>query len=157
MLHVSCIILSQSFSSYPYDLDEQTSFSLISYRGYDCRSNLFYTQTGEIVYHVAAVGVVYNRQQNTQRFYLGHDDDILCLAIHPLKDYVATGQVGCVFICNKNLKLLLLNLEKSVLEEGSPAFGYLGEGLHFCCRWNLVKNSQYTCFFQFFILIRMSL
>ncbi|ERE73685.1 echinoderm microtubule-associated protein-like 5 [Cricetulus griseus] len=64
------------------------------YRGYDCRSNLFYTQIGEIVYHVAAVGVIYNRQQNTQRFYLGHDDDILCLAIHPLKDYVATGQVG---------------------------------------------------------------
>ncbi|XP_053700273.1 echinoderm microtubule-associated protein-like 5 [Synchiropus splendidus] len=64
------------------------------YRGYDCRSNLFYTQTGEIVYHVAAIGVVYNRQQNTQRFYMGHDDDILCLAIHPLKDYVATGQVG---------------------------------------------------------------
>lgn len=64
-----------------------------SYRGYDCRSNLFYTQTGEIVYHVAAVGVVYNRQQNTQRFYLGHDDEILCLAIHPVKDYVATGQV----------------------------------------------------------------
>ncbi|XP_036006433.1 echinoderm microtubule-associated protein-like 5 isoform X1 [Fundulus heteroclitus] len=64
------------------------------YRGYDCRSNLFYTQTGEIVYHVAAVGVVYNRQQNAQRFYMGHDDDILCLAIHPLKDYVATGQVG---------------------------------------------------------------
>ncbi|KAK7903892.1 hypothetical protein WMY93_016499 [Mugilogobius chulae] len=64
------------------------------YRGYDCRSNLFYTQTGEIVYHVAAVGVVYNRQQNTQRFYMGHNDDILCLAIHPLKDFVATGQVG---------------------------------------------------------------
>lgn len=70
-----------------------------SYRGYDCRSNLFYTQTGEIVYHVAAVGVVYNRQQNTQRFYLGHDDDILCLAIHPIKDYVATGQVcSCSWI-----------------------------------------------------------
>lgn len=66
---------------------------ICSYRGYDCRSNLFYTQTGEIVYHVAAVGVVYNRQQNTQRFYMGHDDDILCLAIHPLKDFVATGQV----------------------------------------------------------------
>lgn len=72
------------------------SCCFISYRGYDCRSNLFYTQTGEIVYHVAAVGIVYNRQQNTQRFYLGHDDDILCLAIHPLKDYVATGQVGCM-------------------------------------------------------------
>ncbi|XP_030627441.1 echinoderm microtubule-associated protein-like 6 isoform X2 [Chanos chanos] len=64
------------------------------YRGYDCRNNLFYTQTGEVVYHVAAVGVVYNRQQHTQRFYLGHDDDILCLTVHPIKDFVATGQVG---------------------------------------------------------------
>ncbi|KAI1886389.1 hypothetical protein AGOR_G00213510 [Albula goreensis] len=64
------------------------------YRGYDCRNNLFYTQAGEVVYHVAAVAVVYNRQQHTQRFYLGHDDDILSLAVHPLKDYVATGQVG---------------------------------------------------------------
>uniref|UniRef100_A0A8C1S474 EMAP like 6 n=1 Tax=Cyprinus carpio TaxID=7962 RepID=A0A8C1S474_CYPCA len=64
------------------------------YRGCDCRNNLFYTQTGEVVYHVAAVAVVYNRQQHTQRFYLGHDDDILSLTVHPLKDYVATGQVG---------------------------------------------------------------
>ncbi|GCB64382.1 hypothetical protein scyTo_0011737, partial [Scyliorhinus torazame] len=64
------------------------------YRGYDCRNNLFYTQAAEVVYHVAAIGIVYNRQQHSQRFYLGHDDDILCLAIHPIKDYVATGQVG---------------------------------------------------------------
>uniref|UniRef100_UPI00398E636F echinoderm microtubule-associated protein-like 6 isoform X3 n=1 Tax=Pristiophorus japonicus TaxID=55135 RepID=UPI00398E636F len=64
------------------------------YRGYDCRNNLFYTQAAEVVYHVAAVAIVYNRQQHSQRFYLGHDDDILCLTIHPIKDYVATGQVG---------------------------------------------------------------
>ncbi|XP_032508137.1 echinoderm microtubule-associated protein-like 6 [Phocoena sinus] len=64
------------------------------YRGYDCRNNLFYTQAGEVVYHIAAVAVVYNRQQHTQRLYLGHDDDILSLTIHPVKDYVATGQVG---------------------------------------------------------------
>ena len=64
-----------------------------SYRGYDCRNNLFYTQTGEVVYHIAAVAVVYNRQQHSQRLYLGHDDDILSLTIHPVKDYVATGQV----------------------------------------------------------------
>ncbi|XP_032883277.1 echinoderm microtubule-associated protein-like 5 isoform X3 [Amblyraja radiata] len=64
------------------------------YRGYDCRNNLFYTKNGEIVYHVAAVGIVYNHQQNMQRFYLGHDDDIVCLAIHPLRDYISTGQVS---------------------------------------------------------------
>ncbi|KAL5008221.1 hypothetical protein ScPMuIL_013802 [Solemya velum] len=64
------------------------------YRGYDCRNNLFYTQSSEIVYHVAAVGIVYNKEKNTQRFYLEHTDDILCLCIHPLKDFLATGQVG---------------------------------------------------------------
>ncbi|XP_068183951.1 echinoderm microtubule-associated protein-like 6 isoform X2 [Antennarius striatus] len=64
------------------------------YRGYDCRNNLFYTQGGEVLYHVAAVGVVYHRETHSQRFYLGHDDDILSLSLHPLKDYAATGQVG---------------------------------------------------------------
>ena len=38
--------------------------------------------------------VSYIIDNRTQRFYLGHDDDILCLTIHPLKDYVATGQVS---------------------------------------------------------------
>ena len=51
-------------------------------------------QSGEIVFHIAAVGVIYNKQTHSQRFYLGHDDDILCLALHPLKDIIATGQVS---------------------------------------------------------------
>ncbi|ESO87658.1 hypothetical protein LOTGIDRAFT_166239 [Lottia gigantea] len=62
------------------------------YRGYDCRNNLFYTQSGEIVYHVAATGIVYSKEKNQQKFYTCHTDDILCLCIHPLKDLVATGQ-----------------------------------------------------------------
>ncbi len=64
------------------------------YRGYDCRNNLFYTQAGEVVYHVAATGIVYNRDTHSQRFYLEHTDDILCLCVHPLRDIIATGQVG---------------------------------------------------------------
>lgn len=43
---------------------------------------------------MAAVAVVYNRLQHSQRFYLSHDDDILSLAVHPLKDYAASAQVG---------------------------------------------------------------
>ncbi|XP_047132983.1 echinoderm microtubule-associated protein-like 6 isoform X1 [Hydra vulgaris] len=67
---------------------------VFGYRGYDCRNNLFYTQSNEVVYHIAAVGIVINPITNNQRFYLGHDDDILCLTLHPIKDYVATGQIG---------------------------------------------------------------
>ena len=69
-------------------------FLCLRYRGYDCRNNLFYTQAGEVVFHVAATGIVYNRDTHSQRFYLEHTDDILCLCIHPLKDIIATGQVN---------------------------------------------------------------
>ena len=49
--------------------------------------------SGEVVYHVAALGIVLDRKTNVQRFYNGHSDDILCLALHPAKDLAATGQV----------------------------------------------------------------
>ena len=69
-------------------------FFLCSYRGYDCRQNLFYTKEGLIVYHIAAVGVVYNKTTHSQAFYTSHTDDILCLAPHPSLDLVSTGQIG---------------------------------------------------------------
>lgn len=47
----------------------------------------------EIVYHVAALGIVLNTEQNTQRCYNCHTDDILCLAVSPDMSLVATGQV----------------------------------------------------------------
>lgn len=65
----------------------------LRYRGYDCHNNVFYTSKGEVVYHVAALGIVYNRDDNTQRFYQGHTDDILSLCMHPTKDIAVTGQV----------------------------------------------------------------
>eukprot|EP00741_Cyanophora_paradoxa_P013197 tig00000178_g12749.t1 len=64
------------------------------YRGHDCRNNLHYLAADEIVYHIAAVAVVHNTKTGTQRFFQGHDDDILCLALHPAGNFVATGQVG---------------------------------------------------------------
>ncbi len=78
--------------------------SVFGYRSYDCRDNLFYTQRDEIVYHVAALAIVLSRSsasasssggvvRDAQRFYTGHDDDILCLNLHPHKDIAATGQV----------------------------------------------------------------
>ena len=47
------------------------------YRGHQCRNNLYYTASKEIVYFVAGVAVVYHQKEHRQRFYLGHDDDII--------------------------------------------------------------------------------
>lgn len=46
------------------------------YRGRDCRSNLYLLPTGEMVYFVAAAVVMYNVEEQTQRHYLGHTDDV---------------------------------------------------------------------------------
>jgi microtubule-associated protein-like 1/2 len=62
------------------------------YRGKDARSNLYQLSTGEVVYFMAAVVVLHNIDENTQRHYLGHNDDIKSIAIHPDKIHIATGQ-----------------------------------------------------------------
>ncbi|XP_051176451.1 echinoderm microtubule-associated protein-like 2 isoform X2 [Leptopilina boulardi] len=66
------------------------------YRGRDCRNNLHLLPTGEIVYFVAGVVVLYNMEVHSQRHYIGHTDDVKCMAIHPNKLVVATGQVAGV-------------------------------------------------------------
>lgn len=46
------------------------------YRGKDCRSNLHLLPTGELVYFTAAVVVLFNPEEQLQRHYLGHTDDV---------------------------------------------------------------------------------
>jgi microtubule-associated protein-like 6 len=84
---------------------------VFGYRGYDCGHNVYYVDNGTtIVYHTAGVGVVQNVKTglssdnfmwtNTffsgeQRFYTGHTDDILCLALNDKQPtIVATGQIA---------------------------------------------------------------
>ena len=64
------------------------------YRCHDTRNNLRYTSDGEFVYHTAAVGIVYNKEEHHQRFFNEHFDDITALAIHPNRKIVATGEIG---------------------------------------------------------------
>ncbi|XP_050411565.1 echinoderm microtubule-associated protein-like CG42247 isoform X2 [Patella vulgata] len=64
------------------------------FRGRDVRDNLIVLKTGEIVYYVGAVVVIYNRKDDTQRHYLGHNEEVTCIALHPDKCIIATGQLG---------------------------------------------------------------
>ena len=63
------------------------------HRGHDARNTIVYTGRGEVVFVAGATGVVYNPVQHTQRFFNGHTDDIICLALHPNVTHVASGQV----------------------------------------------------------------
>lgn len=61
-------------------------------------NNLFYNPDGAAVFPAAALGVVMSRAADsgalTQRYFRGHNDDILCLAASPCRRFVATGQTA---------------------------------------------------------------
>lgn len=75
------------------DNDLQLDFAY-GYRGHDALNNGIYNADGRIVYATAACGIVYDGDEHTQEFFTFHGDDILCLAVHPDLDIVATGQAG---------------------------------------------------------------
>ncbi|XP_074654603.1 77 kDa echinoderm microtubule-associated protein-like isoform X2 [Tubulanus polymorphus] len=62
------------------------------YRGKDARNNLHVLPTGELIYTVSAITVVYDKKRDRQRHYAEHNEEILCISIHDTQPYVATGQ-----------------------------------------------------------------
>ena len=81
---------------------------IYGYRSANCRSNVQLTQNGELVYFSAAVGIVQSLNDKTncrQRFFLGHDDDIISSCLHPERTIVATGQIG------KNARICVWNTD----------------------------------------------
>ncbi|KAK3594970.1 hypothetical protein CHS0354_019890 [Potamilus streckersoni] len=64
------------------------------YRGKDTRYNLVVLpKTGEMMYFVASVVVLYDKDQGVQRHYTGHNEEITCMTLHPNEYLVATGQM----------------------------------------------------------------
>lgn len=58
------------------------------YRGKDCRSNLYYLPNGEMIYFIAGIVVLHNLNESTQRFYLGHTDDVKVNSIRNKAFYI---------------------------------------------------------------------
>ena len=79
------------------------------------RQNLFYNADGNVVYHAAALGIVYNKKTHEQYHFHGHNDDITALDLNP-KDgiTVVTGQLG------KQPKILVWSSRPDKSGSGSP-------------------------------------
>ena len=63
-------------------------------RGHDTHGSVRWTANGDFAFHAASVGCVYDPHAHAQRFFQGHSNDILCLAVHSSGLAVATGQAG---------------------------------------------------------------
>ncbi|XP_069036298.1 echinoderm microtubule-associated protein-like 3 isoform X2 [Lepisosteus oculatus] len=115
------------------------------YRGRDCRSNLYLLPSGEVVYFIACVVVLYHINHRTQRHYLKHTDCVRCLAVHPDRVRVASGQSAGVDKDGKPLQPFVHIWDSSTLATlqqigtgcfergvGSVAFSHADSGAFLC-------------------------
>lgn len=64
---------------------------IYGYRSQESRNNIHYLKDGSIVYHAAAVGIVHDKHNNSQRFFNLHRQTISAIAFHPDGIRVSTG------------------------------------------------------------------
>ena len=86
------------------DADELELEWVHGFRGYDTRNNVFYVEADDkntkkmfAVYHAAALGICFDLTSRTQKYFRGHTDDIMSMAIYTSSEslpIVATGQQG---------------------------------------------------------------
>jgi echinoderm microtubule-associated protein-like 6 len=64
------------------------------YRARDSKNNIAILADGCIAYHAAAVGIVYDSDDHTQRHFNKHIDDVTSMAFSSDERTVATGEIG---------------------------------------------------------------
>ncbi|KAM4880033.1 LOW QUALITY PROTEIN: echinoderm microtubule-associated protein-like 3 [Sylvia borin] len=115
------------------------------YRGRDSRSNLHVLASGELVYFIACVVVLLQLPARRQRHYLRHSDCVRCLAVHPDRLRVATGQAAGVDKDGKPLQPVVHIWDSATLQTlqqiglgsfergvGSLAFSTADQGAFLC-------------------------
>jgi WD40 repeat protein len=94
----------------------------LPYRTTSC-TNIFPLASGELVYPVSAAVVIYDKVMHRQRYFFGHDDDVMCLAVHPSGTVVASGQVG------RKPPICLWDVQKIPMDEGVLPGGGMNAGV----------------------------
>uniref|UniRef100_A0A3B3ZKE1 Uncharacterized protein n=1 Tax=Periophthalmus magnuspinnatus TaxID=409849 RepID=A0A3B3ZKE1_9GOBI len=113
------------------------------YRGRDCRANLYFLPTGEAVYFIACVVVLYHINNRTQRHYRKHTDCVRCLTIHPDKVRIASGQAAgvdkdkpllpCVHIWDSSTLVTLQQIGLGTFQRGVGSVAFSFDSGTFLC------------------------
>ncbi|KAL4221535.1 Echinoderm microtubule-associated protein-like 1 [Mactra antiquata] len=63
------------------------------FKGRDAHDNMLVLPSGELVYYVAAVVVLFDKDKDIQRHYIKHNEEVTCMSLHPYRNLIATGQL----------------------------------------------------------------
>jgi WD40 repeat protein/Ca2+-binding EF-hand superfamily protein len=124
-----------------------------------CSNSFHATSTGELIYNIAAVVVVYDPVKLTQRHFIQHDDDITVLTIDHSKQIAASGQLGAnprIIIWEiSSLKVLSVVGSGGFFQRSICAVSFLGGSSSYICgigaddhhalgiwKWRLTREEQ---------------
>ncbi|KAK6958895.1 Echinoderm microtubule-associated protein-like 2 [Biomphalaria glabrata] len=65
---------------------------IYGFRGHDTKFNLCLLASGEIIYFIGTVVILYNHLDHVQRHYREHTECVRCISVHPAGMLVASGQ-----------------------------------------------------------------
>lgn len=91
--------------------------------------NLFSLSDGRILFCTAGVAVLEDLKTGAQSFYRGHDNDIVCVAMHPSGDMVATGQCGTAGGASARLSVWEIKSLNEVARVGRVLDEKVGDGV----------------------------
>jgi len=115
----------------PPETDELVLDHVYGYRAdVASRRTLGALVSGEVVFAVAMVVVVMDPGKNTQRFYQGHTDEVISLAVHPDGCIVASSQIGIIPEVHvwDAVEMKLLSIISGFHEVGVPLLTFSPEG-----------------------------
>uniref|UniRef100_A0A6Q2YH56 HELP domain-containing protein n=1 Tax=Esox lucius TaxID=8010 RepID=A0A6Q2YH56_ESOLU len=106
------------------------------YRGRDCRANLYMLSSGEAVYFIACVVVLYHINNRTQRHYRKHTDCSVTITAHQLNsvDRLRCPLQPYVHIWDSSTLTTLQQIGLGTFERGvgSVAFSFADAGAFLC-------------------------
>ncbi|RLN68841.1 hypothetical protein BBJ28_00002720 [Nothophytophthora sp. Chile5] len=79
------------------DTSPDTRLELERVHGYQAQTasnNARYDSNGKVVYHAAALGIIFDKATQRQTFFKNHDDDVVALCAHPNGTTFASSQMG---------------------------------------------------------------
>ena len=86
---------------------------------------IYHLKTSELVWAVAGVCVMFDENRMTQRFFVGHDGEVSCLAVHPNGLLVASGQMSrsnakiCIWSAGSHASFENVNRSRNNLQSSS--------------------------------------
>jgi echinoderm microtubule-associated protein-like 6 len=101
------------------------------YQAMEAANNARYDAQGKVVYHAAALGIVYDKATQTQSFFKCHDDDIIALCTHPNGTTFATAQMGKkpkIYTWNSNAPTKFISCLEGFHQRGVPAICFSSDG-----------------------------